>query len=170
MVCLGFLERAHKSLLDTRSARTDDMLNAPETRVYQRAIGRLMYLMVGTRPDIAYAVTKHLLNLHLAHLFVTDWESYASWFSIPNVRQDYHPSGSPIHFLPHRLFWRITHGLCHYSQIYWCLHLLLRWCSHFMALQTPRFSCTQLEFISGTEAARELAWLSTTSTFLHLGP
>ena len=34
------------------------LLSPAETKVYQRAIGRLMYLMVGTRPDIAYAVTK----------------------------------------------------------------------------------------------------------------
>jgi len=41
-------------------AKTDDVpLNKAETRVHQRAIGRLMYLTLGpVQIDIAYAVTK----------------------------------------------------------------------------------------------------------------
>jgi len=38
--------------------KNDIFLDTKETRVYQRAIDRLMYLMLGTRPDIAYAVCK----------------------------------------------------------------------------------------------------------------
>ena len=37
---------------------SDTMLNDKEIKLYQRTIGQLMYLMLGTRPDICYAVTK----------------------------------------------------------------------------------------------------------------
>ena len=37
---------------------TDTILDNTGKRLYQRAIGQLMYLMLATRPDIAYAVTK----------------------------------------------------------------------------------------------------------------
>ena len=37
---------------------TDILLNKPEKKVFQRAIGQLMYLMLATRLDISYAVTK----------------------------------------------------------------------------------------------------------------
>jgi len=43
----------------TWDQQQDDIpLVGREIKLYQRAIGQLMYLMLATRPDIAYAVTK----------------------------------------------------------------------------------------------------------------
>lgn len=45
-------------LLRPRNPDSDDPVDKPtDLKRYQRAIGRLMYLMLGTRPDIAFAVS-----------------------------------------------------------------------------------------------------------------
>ena len=47
-----------KETWDVSTDRNHAPLSPTETTTYQRAIGKLMYLMLATPPDVAYAVTK----------------------------------------------------------------------------------------------------------------
>ncbi|CDF39893.1 unnamed protein product [Chondrus crispus] len=71
-VCIGLeieRDRSAKTLSHTTTISTE---NDSETNVpYREAVGSLMYLMVGTRPDLAYAIGK--LSQHSANPCESHW-------------------------------------------------------------------------------------------------
>jgi len=154
----------------TWEQREDDipLTAGKEIKIYQRAIGQLMYLMLATRPDIAYAVTKlaqfaaiptnrhwagvlKIMRYLRAHTSVslclgntkppilvsppTDIIGYfdASLMDCTKTRKS---TGAYTFFLK---------GSC------------ISWASKKQGLIA--LSSTEAEFIAGTGAAKELAWI-----------
>ena len=151
-------------------ALSGDVLSPAETKVYQRAIGRLMYLMVGTRPDIAYAVTK--LAQFSARPSLHHWSGIIRILrylrSHDSVRLTLGKCTLPVHPstpVPTSLVGYFDASLmdCASSRkstgayVFFLNGSLISWCSKRQGLVA--LSSTEAEFIAGTEAARELMWI-----------
>ena len=141
-----------------------------EIPIYRRAIGKLMYLMIATRPDISFAVTK--LAQFSAAPTITHWNGVIrnirylrhhgcvqlclGFHTTPNTRT-FTPPSNILGFFDASLMdcavtRRSTGG---YTFFY---HgSLISWQSKRQGLIA--LSTTEAEFISGTDAARELLWI-----------
>ncbi|KAL0283542.1 UNVERIFIED_CONTAM: Retrovirus-related Pol polyprotein from transposon TNT 1-94, partial [Sesamum angustifolium] len=64
---------AHFQLCKDQSPKTDSEKAKMEKIPYSNAIGSVMYLMVSTRPDIAYAVS--CLSRFMSNPGTTHWEA-----------------------------------------------------------------------------------------------
>ena len=151
----------------------DVMLNSKEIRVYQRAIGRLMYLMVGTRPDIAYAVTKlaqfsatpsmrHWLDIIRIMRYLRSHDSVR--LTLGSLTPDLQPfpcnrivPTSLVGYFDASLMDCATSRRSTGAYVFFLDGALISWSSKRQGLVA--LSSTEAEFIAGTEAARELAWL-----------
>lgn len=151
---------------------TDVDLKPAEIKLYQKVIGQLMYLMLATRPDIAYSVTK------LAQFAASPTERH--WKGIIHVLRylQSHDSvrlclGNPVNPLPmlptnvpaNSLIGFFDASLmdCKLSRkstgayVFFLQGACVSWASKKQGLVA--LSSTEAEFIAGTEAARELAWI-----------
>ena len=146
----------------------DNILDNTGKRLYQRAIGQLMYLMLATRSDIAYAVTK------LAKFSACPSEHH--WLGVlrilrylrkfPSVRLCLGNKPPSLPSLPSPLpmvvgYFDASLMACTASRkstgayIFFLQGSCISWASKKQALIA--LSSTEAEFIAGTEAARELA-------------
>ena len=146
----------------------DDPLFPAETKVYQRIIGRLMYLMVGTRPDIAYAVTK--LAQFSARPSLHHWSgticilrylrSHDSVrLTLGQCTLPYHPQvpTSLVGYFDASLMDCTSSRKSTGAYVFFLNGSLISWCSKRQGLVA--LSSTEAEFIPDTEAARELMWI-----------
>ena len=152
------------------SSVSDIPLDPDGVRLYQRAIGRLMYLMLGTRPDIAYAVTK--LAQHASAPTTQNWTGVLKILrylrthdsvrlSLGNASPPFlvtpTPSTNLIGYFDASLMdcpktRRSTGGY-----VFFLHGSCVSWCSKKQGLVA--LSSTEAEFIAGTEAAKELQWI-----------
>lgn len=158
---------------ETWDTREEDLLLETEgINLYQRAIGKLMYLMLGSRPDIAYAVTK------LAQVAAAPTERH--WKGVLRIMK-YLRSHESVRLVlgsnkmpippslnlpnPARLIGYFDASLmdCTKSRKStgaYCFFLdgsCISWTSKKQGLVA--LSSTEAEFIAGTEAAKELMWI-----------
>ena len=147
---------------------TTPPLDAPATKQFQRLIGCLLYLMHGTRPDLAYVVIR--LSQHSAAPQTHHWDDLKRVLrylrGTPHARltlRKHNEDGLTGYFdaafsdSPDR---RSTAGylfLYHGSPISWASKLQ----------RTIALSTVEAEFMAGSEACKELIWIR--SVFRGLG-
>lgn len=149
-------------------ADDDEYLDPKGVKVYQRAIGKLMYLMLGSRPDISYPVTKlaqsaskptqrHWTGVLRIMRYLRSHDSVT--LTLGNQRP-------PIILEPQpRLLGYFDASLMDCAQsrkstgayVFFLDGSCISWNTKKQGLVA--LSSTEAEFISGTEAAKELSWL-----------
>jgi len=153
----------------TWDQQQDDIpLVGREIKLYQRAIGQLMYLMLATRPDIAYAVTK------LAQFAATPTNRH--WAGVLKIMRYLRAHTSVRLCLgstkPPMLVSPPTNLIGYFdaslmdctktrkstgAYTFFLQGSCVSWASKKQGLIA--LSSTEAEFIAGTEAAKELAWI-----------
>jgi hypothetical protein len=136
---------------------------AAEITCYQFIIGSLLYLMMGTRPDISYAVT------HLSQFTM-------------NPSEDHHKAALHIcHYLTGTQDYKLVYGktadkgLMAYTDSdwaadkIWCQSVtgyffkladsIISWCSH--AQKTVALSSTEAEYMALSNCSHQAVWIKT---------
>lgn len=155
----------------------DTPLNPGEIKTYQRAVGKLMYLMLATRPDISYAVTKlaqfasaptdrHWRGVIriMRYLKCHDTVRLCLGNNPPILQPSLTPPSNPL-TPPTNLLGFFDASLmdCTASRrstggyIFFYDGSAISWKSKKQNLVA--LSSTEAEYISGTEAAKELLWI-----------
>ena len=150
------------------SIRQDDIyLSDDARRLYQTAIGSLLYLMLGSRPDLAFAVTK------LARYCSSPTERH--WTGIKRVLRfikatlntylvlGQRAATSPAHTSPVCDFFDAAymddttdrHSTMAY--VFFVGNSVVSWSSK--KQPTLALSTTEAEYLSGTEATKEALWI-----------
>ncbi|KAK4406051.1 Retrovirus-related Pol polyprotein from transposon TNT 1-94 [Sesamum angolense] len=124
---------AHFQLCKDQSPKTDFEKAKMEKIPYSNAIGSVMYLMVSTRPDIAYVVS--CLSRFMSNPGITHWEALKWLFRYLNGSNN-----SGIKFS------KCSEGV-----------KLMGWKSQLQNIVT--LSTTEAEYIAITEAFKEALWL-----------
>ncbi|KAK4404586.1 Retrovirus-related Pol polyprotein from transposon TNT 1-94 [Sesamum angolense] len=160
---------AHFQLCKDQSPKTDSEKAKMEKIPYSNAIGSIMYLMVSTRPDIAYAVS--CLSRFMSNPGTSHWEALKWLFRYLNGSNNYGIKFSKcsegVKLMGHvdsnyandRDSRRSTTSMCslYVACISWKSQL-----QNIVALST-----TEAEYIALTEAFKEALWLE---GFVTLGP
>ena len=149
--------------------KKDIALNEEDRRLYQAAIGSLIYLMLGTRPDLSYLVNK--LAQYCANLIERHWKGIKrilrfikrtinTTLQLENVIRDQDEE------VPKRAVCRYfdaaymddkkdRHSTMGYA--FFCAGSPVSWSSK--KQQTIALSTTEAEYLAGTEASKEVIWI-----------
>lgn len=157
--------------------QSDSCLTPHEIKTYQRLIGRLMYLMIGSRPDIAYAVTK--LAQYSSKPAIRHWNGalrvlrylrlhnrVSLILGLSDPPTEVHPSTNLIGYFDASLMDCPSSRKSTGGYIFFLNGSCISWSSKKQGLVA--LSSTEAEFIAGTEAARELIWIKAFLTTLNI--
>lgn len=160
---------------------SDTYLSQKEIKTYQRLIGRLMYLMIGSRPDIAYSVTKlaqfsskptlrHWNGALRILRYLRLYNDVSLVLGPTNAPTIVSPATNLIGYFDASLMDCPTTRKSTGGYIFFLHGSCISWSSKKQGLVA--LSSTEAEFIAGTEAARELTWILSFLTTLNiiLGP
>jgi hypothetical protein len=164
----------HTTLTADMSPQSDEERSAMASVPYRNAVGSIMYLMVGTRPDLAAAVSA-------VSRFMAD-PGQQHWTAVKRI----------LRYLRGTADWTLTLGgagggaveLSGYCDADWAGDLDTRrsttgyafslgrgtvsWCSK--RQPTVALSSTEAEYMSASQAAREALWLRRLMADLGFGP
>lgn len=158
----------------------DTFLTEDQRRIYQAAIGSLIYLVLGSRPDMAFAVNKlaqfsskptqrHWLGVKKVLRFLkgtvdTTLELGCNGENGGGVVSEF--SGLVVGYFD-AAFMDDTgdrHSTMGYA--FYCAGSLISWCSR--KQRTVALSTTEAEYLAGTEATKEAVWIQVFLTSLGL--
>lgn len=149
--------------------QSNTALKPAEISTYQRAIGKLMYMMHGTRPDISYAVNK--LAQYAATPTLRHWQGvlrimrYLRGYDRVQLCLGTNISPVPPLFPPTNLLGFFDSSLmdcgvtrcCTGGYVFFYDGCVISWSAKKQGIVA--LSTTEAEFTSGTEAAKELLWI-----------
>ena len=145
---------------DTHLVKYEEQATASEIKAYQQVIGSLLYVQIGTRPDISFAVShlaQYASNPSLQHMQLAKYVlAYLSSTSDLQLRYD-GACGEGLHgYLDSSLRDQANDYHSTSGYVFLLANVAISWCSR--KQKTVAQSTTQAEYMALANAANQATW------------